>query len=142
MARIAFNSGEDFMFRLQQMGDRSDTMIKKAIHEGAHILTDEIRANLEKNLADSEDSTGALAESLGITKIKQDKDGFWNAKIGFDGYDEKGVPNQLKARVMESGSSTIRKRPFVRPAVNAKHKEAEAAMEQVIIEEIKKTMEG
>lgn len=51
------------------------------------------------------------------------------------------MPNQLKARVMESGSSTIRKRPFVRPAVNAKRKEAEAAMERVINEEIKKTME-
>lgn len=141
MARIAFNAGDDFMLRLQKVGDRSEAMIKKAIHEGARILTNEIRANLEKNLAGSEDSTGAMAESLGITKITQDKDGFWNAKIGFDGYDEKGVPNQLKARVMESGSSTIRKRPFARPAVNAKRKEAEAAMERVINEEIKKTME-
>lgn len=141
MARITFNAGDDFMLRLQQTGDRSESMIKKAIHEGARILTNEIRVNLKKNLAGSKDSTGALAESLGITKIKQDKDGFWNAKIGFDGYDEKGVPNQLKARVMESGSSTIRKRPFVRPAVTKKRKEAEAAMERVIMEEIKKTME-
>lgn len=141
MATITFKGGDEYMRRLRELADRSEPMVKQAIHEGARILTNEIRANLEKNLAGSEESTGALAESLGITKIKQDKDGVWNAKIGFDGYDEKGVPNQLKARVMESGSSTIRKRPFVRPAVNAKRKEAEAAMERVIMEEIKKTME-
>lgn len=142
MARITFKGGEDFMRRLEQMGDRSEAMIKEAIYEGAHILTDEIRANLEKNLSGSDESTGALAGSLGITKIKKDDSGVWNAKIGFDGYDEKGVPNQLKARLMESGSSTIQKRPFVRPAVNAKRKEVKAAMERVINEEIKKTMEG
>lgn len=141
MARITFNGGEDFMRRLEQMGDRSEAMIKESIYEGAHILTDAIRDNMEKNLAGSEDSTGALAGSLGITKIKQDEAGVWNVKIGFDGYDEKGVPNQLKARVMESGSSTIRKRPFVRPAVNAKRKEVVAAMDQVINEEIKKAMD-
>lgn len=141
MATITFKGGDEYMRRLRELADRSEPMVKQAIHEGARILTNEIRANLEKNLAGSEESTGALAESLGITKIEQDKNGFWNAKIGFDGYDEKGVPNQLKARVMESGSSTIRKRPFVRPAVNAKRKEAETAMERVIMEEIEKTME-
>ena len=141
MARITFKAGDDYMLRLLKTANRSEAIMKEAIHEGAHILTDEIRANLEKNLAGSTQSTGALAESLGITKIQKDETGFWNAKIGFDGYDEKGVPNQLKARVMESGSSTVRKRPFVRPAVNAKRKEVEAAMERVIMEEIKETME-
>ncbi|MBD5151563.1 MAG: hypothetical protein HDT16_03490 [Oscillibacter sp.] len=140
MARIAFKNGDDFLLHLLQTADRSEEMIKKAIHEGARILTNEIRANLERNLEGSTQSTGALAESLGITKIEKDETGFWNAKIGFDGYDENGVPNQLKARVMESGTSKIQKRPFVRPAVNAKRKAAEAAMERVIKEEIKKTM--
>lgn len=142
MARMTFSAGEDFMLRLQQTGDRSEAIIKMAIHEGARIMTNEIRANLEKNLAGSKGSTGALAGSIGITEIKQDGKGFWNAKVGFDGYDEKGVPNQLKARVMESGSSTIRKRPFVRPAVNAKKNEAIEAMNQVINEEIEKRMKG
>ena len=94
------------------------------------------------NLAGSERSSGALEASLGITPIQSDKDGFINAKVGFDGYDGKGVPNQLKARVMESGSSAVRKRPFVRPAVNATKKAAVEAMQQVIDEETKKIMKG
>jgi len=56
-----------------------------------------------------------------------------NTKIGFDGYDRKGVPNALKARAMESGTSTQPKRPFVRPAVNRVKKKA--------IEEMGKTLD-
>ena len=83
-------------------------------------------------------------EALGITPILQDENGVWNAKIGFGDpdYDPKGVPNLLKARVMESGSSTIRKRPFIRPAVTAKKKEVLEAMQQVVDDEIKKNMKG
>ena len=142
MARITFNLGEDYMLRLSALADRSEETAKRAVYEAAGIVTDQIRTNLETNLAGSEQSTGTLAASLGITPIQTDRDGFINAKVGFDGYDEKGVPNQLKARVMESGSSTVRKRPFVRPAVNAAKKAAEEAMQRVIDEEIEKIMKG
>lgn len=142
MAKITFNLGEDYMLRLEKLADRSEETIKIAIYEGAGTLTDQIRENLEANLSGSEQSTGALEASLGISPVIQDRDGVWNAKIGFDGYDEKGVPNQLKARVMESGSSKIQKRPFVRPAVDASKKAVEAAMQQVIDEETEKIMKG
>lgn len=142
MARMTVNLGEDYMRQLEKLADHSEEVIKKAIHAGAGILTDQIRENLEENLAGSEQSTGALEASLGISPVEQDRDGVWNAKIGFDGYDEKGVPNQLKARVMESGSSRVQKRPFVRPAVNAVRKDAQAAMQKVIDEELEKIMKG
>ena len=142
MARITFKAGDDYAAKLLKLANTSEETMKKAVYAGAAVVTDKIRENLEANLAGSDQSTGALADSLGITPISQDKDGFWNAKIGFDGYDEKGVPNQLKARVMESGSSTVRKRPFVRPAVNATKKAAVEAMKKVMEEEIEKTMEG
>ena len=142
MARISFNAGDDYVARLLKTANRSEEMMKKAIYAGAAVVTDKIRENLEANLTGSSQSTGALADSLGITPITEDRTGFWNAKVGFDGYDEKGVPNQLKARVMESGSSTVQKRPFVRPAVNATKKAAVEAMQRVIEEEIEKTMKG
>lgn len=142
MARITFKAGDDYALKLSQLASRSEEAAKRAVAEGAGIVADRIRANLEANLAGSEQSTGALADSLGITPISQDKNGVWNAKVGFDGYDEKGVPNQLKARVMESGSSRVRKRPFVRPAVNATKGAVLDAMKKVIDEEIEKTMKG
>lgn len=142
MARMTVNLGDDYMRQLEKLADHSEEAIKKAIHAGVGVLTDQIRENLEANLAGSEQSTGALEASLGISPVAQDRDGVWNAKIGFDGYDEKGVPNQLKARVMESGSSKVQKRPFIRPAVNAKRREAVEAMQKVIDEEIEKNMKG
>lgn len=142
MARITFKVGEEFALKLAHLASGSEEIAKRAVYAAADIVTDKIRENLRSNLAGSRQSTGELESSLGITPIQTDRDGFINAKIGFDGYDSKGVPNQLKARVMESGSSTIRKRPFIRPAVNATKKAAVAAMEAVIDEETKKIMGG
>lgn len=142
MARITFNAGEEYALKLSQLASGSEEIAKKAVYEAADIVADKIRENLAANLAGSKQSTGALAASLGITPIQVDKDGYINAKIGFDGYDEKGVPNQLKARVMESGSSKVQKRPFVRPAVNATKEAAQGAMQKVIDEETEKIMKG
>lgn len=142
MAKITFKAGEEYMLKLSRMAAGSEEAAKKAVYAGAGVVANKIRSNLKANLAGSKQSTGALADSLGITPVATDRDGFINAKIGFDGYDEKDVPNQLKARVMESGSSKVRKRPFVRPAVNASKKAAVEAMQRVIDEEIEKTMKG
>jgi hypothetical protein len=139
---MTFKAGEEYALKLSQLAAGGEEIAKKAVYAAADIVTDKIRENLKANLAGSERSSGALEASLGITPIQSDKDGFINAKVGFDGYDGKGVPNQLKARVMESGSSAVRKRPFVRPAVNATKKAAVEAMQQVIDEETKKIMKG
>ena len=61
-----------------------------------------------------------------------------NTKIGFNGYDSKGVPNQLKARVMESGSSKQAKRPFIRPALNGAREPAQEKMVETANQEISK----
>ena len=142
MARMTFKARDDYALKLSALGAGSVDVAKKAIYQAAEIVTDKIRENLEANLSGSVQSTGALAASLGITPIRTDKNGIINAKIGFDGYDGKGVPNQLKARVMESGSSRVQKRPFVRPAVNATKKTAVEAMQKVINEEAEKIMRG
>mgnify|MGYP001343034027 CR=1 FL=1 len=157
MATISFKKGDDYALKLSRLATKSEEVAKKAIYEAADMMTDKIRHNLEANLNDPEyvgkkgnvmfknlynEPSGDLAASLGIAKMKRDKDGNWSTKIGFDGYDSKGVPNQLKARVMESGSSVIKKRPFVRPAVNATKKKAVEAMKKVIDSETDKIMGG
>lgn len=159
MAKITFKLGDDYLKKLEAMGAKSEEMAIKAVKAGAGVVTNQIRRNLTANLNDPESASssgrsltknfynktsGSLLESLGITPVDRDKDGILQAKVGFGDpdYDPKGVANVLKARVMESGSSTIRKRPFVRPAVNATKKTAEVAMQKVIDEEIEKTMKG
>lgn len=159
MARMTFKAGDEYALKLTALGVQSEEIAIKAIESGAGIVTNEIRKNLTANLNDPESASrngrvqfknfynktsGSLFESLGITPVERDKDGILQAKIGFGDpdYDPNGVPNVLKARVMESGSSTIRKRPFVRPAVNATRKAAQEEMQRIIDEEIEKIMKG
>ena len=169
MARMTFKAGDDYALRLSRLGAKTDEIAKKAIREGAAVVTEKIRKNLsalredvEPTLKDKsyhylkpgEKFSGIpeyqkkdLLSSLGITPVQLDKNGNYNAKIGFDGYGSqpthkypKGLPNQLAARATESGSSIRPKQPFVRPAVNSTKKEAVETMQRVIDEEIEKEM--
>lgn len=126
--------------KLSRLSNVSVDICKKAVETGAGILADQVRKNLEKNLERSEYSEGDLLNSFGITPVDIDEKGIINAKVGFDGYDRNGVPNALKARAMESGTSKQQKRPFMRPAVKATKDKVEKAMQDVIDREIQKVM--
>lgn len=138
VARMTFKAGDDYALKLSRLATNSDEIAKKAIYEGAKIVADKIKSNLQGVL--SPDATGDLAASFGIASIDKDSNGDWNTKLGFDGYDGEGTPNQLKARALESGTSKQPKRPFVRPALNATKAAAKSKMGQVIDEEIGKIM--
>jgi HK97 gp10 family phage protein len=155
--------GEEYAEKLSRLAANADEAAKKAIYQGAKVVADKIKANIEslpedtyRYLMDGEKFSGLsngqkkdLADSFGVTPIKLDSNGDLNAKLGFDGYGSfptkaypKGLPNQLLARAVESGSSVRRKNPFVRPAVNSTKAQAVEKMDEVIDNEIKKTMGG
>ena len=138
MPKYTIRVGEDFALKLSQLATDFDDVAEKAIRAGADIVADEMRARLEKSLSGK--STGDLEAAMGITPVLRDSNGDWNAKVGFDGYDRNGVPNQLKARVLESGSSKQQKRPFIAPAVRATRKQVQDAMEKIIEDEFEKEM--
>ena len=157
MAIMTFKSGDEYALKLSQFAGRTPEIAKKALHVAAGIVADEVRKNLTalpedkyRYLRDDEAFTGVpksqkkdLLDSLGITPIGVDKNGDWNVRVGFDGYGsmptkkyKKGVPNQMLARAIESGSSVRKKTPFVRPAARAKRAAALEAMRKVINEAI------
>lgn len=161
MARMTIKSSNEYALKLSRLAEGSEQIAKKAIHAGAGIVADAIKKNLNampedefRFLRDGDKFDGLskqqkqdLLASFGITPIAKDDKGNWNAKIGFDGYGSmqtrqypKGLPNQLLARAAESGSSVRKKHPFVRPAVNATKKPAQAEMGRVADEEIQKLM--
>jgi len=161
VASITFKKGEDYALKLSRLAAGSDEIAKKAIYEGAGIIADEVRKGLESVPVDkfrflkdgeqmhvlSKEQKDDLLGALGVTPIRIEASGDINAKIGFDGYGSKptkaypkGVPNQLLARAVESGSSVRTKHPFVRPAVNAMKIKAKAEMEKIIDREIEKIM--
>jgi HK97 gp10 family phage protein len=133
LAKMKINAGQDYALKLEKFGNDSPKIAKKVVIAGANPVTDEIRKRLVENLNDpgyvglgdgglfgtkQNVPTGDLLDSFGIAPPDTDKLGNTNTKIGFDGYDRRGTPNALKARAMESGTSWLKKRPFVRPAVN------------------------
>jgi len=137
MARMQIKGLDEYALKLSQLGKASDEIAKKVVMAGAAPVADEIRKELQKNLSSSKYSTGDLLNSMGIAPAMVDRNGNTNTKIGFAGYDRKGVPNALKARAMESGTSTQPKRPFIRKAVNRVRKKAIAEMGRTLDEQIK-----
>ena len=136
----------------KHLSEASDSTCKKAVSEGAMILADEVRKRLNAVLAKDEKNrqkrhrklTGQLQESLGVTNVLKDRNGTWNAKVGFDGYETDddgwdGRPLPLIARALESGTSRGQpKRPYLRPAVNAVKTRVQETMAKVIEDEYKK----
>lgn len=161
MANITFSGLEEYGQKLQELADvfESGEVLERAAQAGADPVADEIRKRLDKlppdsfrRLEDGEKFDGLpvgnhldLLDSLGVTPPDRDKNGFVHVKVGWDGYGSRptkayphGVPNQLLARAVESGSPVREKTPFVRPAVNATREEAVAAMEKSVDDDIKK----
>jgi len=153
LAKVKVLAGEDIANVIFELNEKSVEIAKKVVYAGAEPVADEIRRSLEKNINDSsyvgnkkgngekrkrENSKGDLLDSLGIAKPTISANGDITSKVGFDGYDSKGVANKLKARVMESGTSTLKKRPFVRPSVNKAKGRSVEVMQLKYQEEIKK----
>ncbi|WKY46004.1 hypothetical protein Q5O14_07880 [Eubacteriaceae bacterium ES2] len=136
---VAFMGGEDFMIKLDRLETDVNEIAKKAIYAGVEIVADRMRINLKGVL--SEKATGELVEALGVTPITL-LNGSWTGKIGFKGgdagYDSKGVAFQLIARVLESGTSTQKKRPFMRKTINETRKQVEEVMIKTIDDEMKR----
>lgn len=164
MARMTIKGADEYALKLSKLGKSTETIAGKAIYSAADIVANRIKKNIQalsavpdieniKAYRSGEKShlsytqKKGLQESFGVAKMQQDN-GFYNVKLGFDGYNEvktrkypKGQPNQLIARVTESGSPYMDKTPFMRMAVNATRKPALAEMQKVIDEESKKIMD-
>lgn len=156
--KLRIKTSAEYAAKLNKLGSNADIIAKKSIYKAASIVADEIKKNIKKIPLDNGYGTESdkirgvsnkqkadLIDGFGITPIKFDEYGGINAKIGFDGYGSiatkkypQGVPNQLLARSVESGTSFREKTPFVRPAVNKARKKAIETMDKTIEEEIKK----
>lgn len=154
MARFEVKALDEYVDLLSSMSEKqSKEIIEEAIYEGAGIIADEIKSEIEglktgksAHNGVTEDEKKDLIEGFGIAPM-QYKNGAHDVKIGFDGYGSKptrkypkGVPIPLTARSIISGTSFRPKNNFVRRAVNRKKKKAIERMDEVINERFKKEM--
>lgn len=110
MAKIEMTGLDEYMKKLSSLGVNVEGVCKRAVYPAAAMVIEEIKRSVPVD-------TGGLRDSMILTPYVND-DGYIYTKVEFVGYDEHGHPNPVKARVLESGSSTRQKQPFIRPAVN------------------------
>jgi len=132
MAKIEFEGLEEYRARIKDLGLDIDGICKYAVYDAAGMVIEAIKANTP---ADS----GDLRESAALYNFKNE-DGFIHTGVYFPGYDSKGVPNAIKARVLESGNSTHKKQPFIRPAVNRVKNAAVAAIKNAFESKVQEYM--
>lgn len=140
MAKLTpIQGGSEFDALLYRLAEDSEEASKEAVRAGAGLLADRLREDYQAVLG--EDSTGQMLKAMGITPVKLNSKGWWNAKIGFEGYDlrkskswPKGVPHQLKARVIESGrkGQKRKKHQIVKKALKTYREQVLSEMEQTM----------
>ena len=143
MAKIEFVGIDEYLEKLNKVGDKTTGLCKRALYDGAAVLADAVRSevqalpvtdrNTEPQQVLSYERDGLLA-GLGIAKMKDDG-GVVSTRVDFDGYNRlksktypNGHPNSMIARAINSGTSKRPKNPFMNRATRAARAKAEAAM--------------
>lgn len=140
---------------LNSLGANASGAMSMALYDGAKAMADEVRKRIQglpavpdfenlkaygtgqKNRLSEKQKAGLLA-GLGIANFEKATSEV-NTVIGFNGYNDvktnkypEGQPNQMVARIYESGTSYSQKTPFMRPAKNSGKPKAEAKMKEAI----------
>ena len=134
MAKISMEGLYQYEKLLAELGQDVEKMAKYAVYPAAGMVLDELKAATPRD-------TGDLANSEILTKFQTTEGAVYTAVV-FDGYDRKGTPNSLKARAIESGTSRLPKRPFIRPTVTRIKRQVIDTIANGTDEYISKVMEG
>lgn len=160
MAKLTLKADGGYIEMLAALADEADDAAKAAVRAGGAVLADAVRASLEAlpedthtvpgqryyYLTESEKYNGvpaaekaSMLDALGVTPPKLDRDGNWNVKVGFDGYDDTltlayptGRPIPMLANAVEHGSSVRPATPFIKPAAQRANAAAVQAMQDAL----------
>lgn len=159
MAKLEIGKGiDEYIAKLEKLDRLTKGMIKQGIYDGADIVADEMRKQIEalpvqqgkakgKRRDPTEVEKQGLLDGFGISKMRED-DGVINAKLGFHGYNAhktkkwpNGQPNAMIAGSIERGTTFMNRHAFVSKAVRNSQARCEQAIAAKIDEIINKEME-
>ena len=128
MAKFTINPNmELYEKRLAKCGAAILGICKYASYDAADMVIREIKANCP--VGDDKRNAYHLRDSFKLSKYKN-VNGFIRTKVVCEGYDDKGSPQALKARALESGSTGGGKYAFIRKSVEAVQSRAVDSMEK------------
>lgn len=145
---------EDISAMLEKIEEAAPAVAAKALYEGAGIMAEEIRAGAEgirtepfrgpkpTRKPSPEEKEIVIAAGVGIAKFDKNGDevdtsvGYRNAGYATLGSEEKPIP--LIVNAINSGTSFMKKQPFIRKASRTGGQKAMAAMTRSIEDQIDK----
>jgi len=136
MAKAIVKMPDDFLKKLSKLGSKTDEISEVVLEAGGGIVLSQVKDNLESAL--SGESSGELAKSLGMTTVKQDKEGNFNIKIGFKEPRSDGTSNAMVASILEYGKHNQPAKPFMSTAKRQSKKRCIDTMKKTLEEEISK----
>ena len=151
MAKFQFEGVDKLVAQYEKLNRNTEKVIGEAVYYGAGVVMKAVESAVQGLSTDEHFATPGnpvtgpkslqkigLYYGLGIAEMKNDN-GFMNVKIGFDGYNElktktwpQGQPNAMVARAIESGTSWMRKQPFMRKAEQASRSQCEKVMSEIV----------
>lgn len=129
-----FDKLDAYMHSMEKIEGHLTGIIKCGVYDGAAIATQAVKDAIRD--VTSYEATGSLEKSVMLAKMEEDM-GYIFTKIVYNGYDENGVPQVLKARVLENGRSDQEHRVpthFCSKAIRKYKKKIEDAMDDTINE--------
>lgn len=159
MAKITVKGYDEYALRMDRLQNVTKDIGKAVTYAGGKVVADAIKKELKALPIDDRQGTSQtplngitgrqksdLINGFGLAPI-ENKSGYIQTKAGFAGYGStptksypKGVPNQMLARSINSGTSFRKKNPFVRRAVNQAKQPAIKAMGKEIDDQCEKIM--
>lgn len=160
MPKIAMKGADDAIAMLEGLGAAGENILRAGLFKGMETAANALRAAVQAlpeeafhplpgasnggeplNVLTPDDKK-ALLGGIGISKFKRDGDGC-HSGVSFDGYSPhaskrfpNGIPLVVIARSIESGASTRKKHPFVRPVVNRQGSKITSDMANRILEAV------
>ncbi len=142
MGRCSYKLPEEFLLRVSRLGEKTDEIIPRVLEAGGEIVLEKVKSNLQSVVGRDTNyasrSTGELANALGISPAKLDREGNHNVKVGFAEPRRDGESNAKIANIIEYGKSGQPAKPFLKPAKSATKTPCAEAMKAKLEEEIGK----
>ena len=142
MAKADFKLTDEFLTKLSRLGKDTDSVAEKVLEAGGEVVLAKVKSNLSSAVGsgtkyDSR-STGELAQSLGLSPVKLNREGNHDITIGFSESRSEDASNAKIANILQYGKHGQPATPFLKPAKSASKAECIRVMEQTLKEEVEK----
>jgi len=126
--------------KISALGEKTDEIVPRVLEAGGEVMLAKVKSNLRavvgKNTKYKPRSTGELADALGVSGARMDRDGNYNVKVGFTEPRRDGESNAKIANIIEYGKHGQPAKPFLKPAKSAAKNACISAMVSKLEEEI------